>query len=187
MSPVLLALALCAQAPASQTVTLPDGNVYQVTYTRVSQVGAVPPPPDAGAPRVAMASPSQTQTQAPANPAKSTPQSVAPRYAAPSPQVQYTATVAAPQATVQYQYTQPVVTAAAVQPVALHLQQPMTSVVVRQPCLADRCIAKVGLIMYQRGLPRVALVPQAATLSLAAPATAVQAVQYQAAYPSAQQ
>jgi hypothetical protein len=172
MSPVLLALALCAQAPPPQQVTLADGNVYQITYQRVTGGESVPPPPAAGQPRAPVA----------ATPSAQSPATVA--YAQPPAKTQplaVAAPVATPQAQLQYTYTQPVATALAVQPVGLSVMQPMAQVVVKQPCHLDMMISKVGLMMYQRGLPRLAVVPAPVTLQLQqSTVAAVQPVQYAA-------
>jgi hypothetical protein len=156
MNALVFALALCAQAPPPQQVTLADGNVYQITYQRVNPNEGVPPPPAAGAPRspAAISASAQSPLLAMAQPpAKQQPMALAPAPVAPSAQLQYT-------------YTQPQTVAMAVQPVALSVAQPMAQVVLKQPCCLDRAISRVGLVMYQRGLPRLAVVPAPVTLQL---------------------
>jgi hypothetical protein len=147
-----MALALCAQAPPSTTVTGPDGAVYRVTFTPIAAGEGVPPPPQLGTPR-ASASAQSVGLAMPQPPAKSQPQPVAMRYAT-------------PQVTLQYQYQQPATTALAVQTVSMTVNQPMATVSVKQPCMLDRAIARVGLMMYQRGNPRLRVTPAPASLAL---------------------
>jgi hypothetical protein len=181
MSPsLLLALALCAQAPAPATITTPDGAVYRVTFTPVSPPAGeqAPQPPREGERLAARASASaQAPTFGmPAPPAKTQPLAMA------APQA-----VAVPQVALQYQYSQPAAVALAVQPVALSVAQPMATVTLRQPGICSRAVAKVGLAMYQMGQPRLHVVPAAATLQLQQQVAVPQPVQYRATYASAQQ
>jgi hypothetical protein len=175
MNPLLLALAVCAQPPASTTVITPDGTAYRVTFTRVPAVapiiGDVPPAPDEGIAR-AMPPPTPQAGMAIAMPPpKSTPQSVAPPIR-----------VAAPQAAVQYQYTRPTTTAVCVQPVALDVRQPAAGVYLEQPGALDRWIGRVGLALCRHGQPRLRIAPAPVIVGLAQPT-----VVGPPAYPSAQQ
>lgn len=177
MNALVFALALCAQAPPPQQVTLADGNVYQITYQRVSSEG-VPPPPAAGAPRSPSPQSPSLAMAAPQPPAKQQPLAMA----AP---VQVATT---PQATVQYAYTQPAATQLLVQPVALSLSQPMASVSVVQPHCLKRAVSRVGLALYQVGVPQLRVVPAPVTLQLQQSTVAVQPVQtFRAALASQQQ